>query len=287
MFNNGNEDLVVIGSVQTEGCLIVYSNNDCIGRSVKIQSPGASNLTRNWRATATSTRALKYLYAIEPKWTWATKSFHMCFQAEGGLELNVDLTDYHPDLKQAVTPKVLKTFKQVCSCHNVPEDIRSIKNWSINNHGNSLMAYYENDCLANEFLPLWIPPGRSSFSIGLGSTQQVHTNSDNTNKILSVGPDMDTNYFKRHCITDNVNDNNAQDSLQCTTPSFPSPREALLLKPIEFMMEEMSNEVSKLQDELKNSEKRLKEMLEQIKNPMKKEDEHKYGQFEIQFNYDG
>lgn len=179
---------------------MLYSEINCLGRSTTIQSPGTTDLLINWESTVTGSKTLALLYKSFPLWTWATKSFQRCNNEETNELLNFDITEFSMNLKDDSNPKVLGTFKSVCTCQDISKHVNDLARWSINNYDTSMFAYFEQGCTSNTFEPLWIPPGRSSYSMALGAFHQMNKSSDSIYKILSVGPDLGSKNFKENCV---------------------------------------------------------------------------------------
>lgn len=189
-----------IRSIRTSKCVMLFSEDQCLGRSIKIRSPGTTDLNRHWASTVTGVNTLSQLYKSFPNWIWATKSFQSCTNSKGQDELNVKITHYHANLNRVIKPDVYETHRNVCTCHNIPKHVRTMNRWSMSNNGNSLLAYFEQDCVSNAFSPIRIPAGQSSYSIALGTFYQVNQGSDFGSKIMSFGPDHESDYFKSSCI---------------------------------------------------------------------------------------
>lgn len=183
----------------TDTCVLIYSDYNCFGRSVKLQSGKVSDFTRQWETTVTGPKTLSLIYAALNNWKWTTKSFHACHDKEGGVYLNVDITEYHRNI--STYAKILETYQNVQLCHNVPKYIREMDKWSVNNHGNPMIAYFEPDCLTNNFEPLWIPAGVSSFSIGLSSFKIEEEKTVNVHKIQSFSHFRSAEYSEEACNT--------------------------------------------------------------------------------------
>lgn len=67
-----------------------------VGRSIKIEAPGNSNLKKVWESTVTGKRTLSLIYTEYPNWKWETKSYHICNREEGGSSLNVEILSNDP-----------------------------------------------------------------------------------------------------------------------------------------------------------------------------------------------
>ncbi len=176
--------------------MIVYMNNNCTGRSVKIEAPGSNNLTNMWESTITGEHTLSLLYTQNSNWKWVTKSFQLCNKNKGGLSLNVEIYSGDPNVNENDGP--VEYYENVCSCHNIPDYVQRLR-WSINNNGNPLIAYFSPDCASITYSPLWIPAGESSYSLGLGLFRKVDENTGVSHKIQSFGPDPNSDYFIKNC----------------------------------------------------------------------------------------
>ncbi len=62
-------------------------------------------------------------------------------EKEGGNQLNVGINKHHTQV--FTVPDVLESYKNVCSCVNVPEYVQNMDKWSIDNHHKDFLAYYE------------------------------------------------------------------------------------------------------------------------------------------------
>lgn len=119
-------------------------------------------------------------------------SFHICNEEEGGSQLNVDITNYNQDPLDP--PDVIESYKYVCSC--IPENVQNMRRWSIDNHHNSLLAYYESDCSVNKWYFKIIAAGHNFDSRNLFDRKFV---TNTTYKRLSFGPDLNSKYFQIIC----------------------------------------------------------------------------------------
>ncbi len=181
--------------------MILYTEYDCFGRSVKIEAPGKSNLTNLWESTVTGERTLSLLYSQYPKWKWETTSYHVCNNKVGGSTLDLEILSNDPNIFDqyddgAIT---LEIYHDLCTCRNVPEYVQQLDKWFINNHGNSLMACFSPDCSSTEFFPLWVPARVSSYSFGLGLFKLTDPVTGIHHKIQSFGPDPNSKYFLKSC----------------------------------------------------------------------------------------
>lgn len=184
-----------VSSIRTKTCVILYSDYDCLGRSIKIEAPGSSNLKKRWESTVTGEQTLSLLYTEYPNWKWETKSYHICNRDEGGSSLNVDITSNDPVDGYII----LESYNNLCSCRKVPSYVQQLEKWSVNNHGNAMIAYFSPDCSSSTYSSLWIPAGQSSYSFGLGLFKDVNQSTEIVTKIQSIGPDPNSEYFKNHC----------------------------------------------------------------------------------------
>lgn len=75
--------------------------------------------------------------------------------------------------------------------------------WSINNHHNAIIAYFEPECSEKSWKSKYFAPGHS-----YGSKHIYYRNTDFVNKklygIKSLGPDPSSTYFHASCIFSNV-----------------------------------------------------------------------------------
>lgn len=203
-----------IKSVKTDICVMLFADNECMSRSVKINPSGSSNLTRIWEFTVTGEQTLDLLYDMFPNWKWVTGSFHACTGEEGSSQqLTVDLTSYYTADKEPKAnqpaPAIYSRYINVCSCQNIPYQIQVMDKYSIDNHGNSLIAYFQHDCMVTKFDPLWIPAGRSSYSIGFGSFTKIENDGMTVvQKIQSIGPDPNAEYYQNNCVNYEDSDSN-------------------------------------------------------------------------------
>lgn len=126
-------------------------------------------------------------------------SFHFCNEKEGGNQLNVDITKLKEDQFD-----VLEKYKNICSCVNVPGYVKHMDTWSINNHHNELLAYYEPDCSASKWNPDLIHAGRNGFSNFMHSFYQTDDVTKEIYKYQSFGPNPESIYFQTSCNSSNV-----------------------------------------------------------------------------------
>ncbi len=87
--------------------------------------------------------------------------------------------------------RLLASYKNVCSCVNVPENKQNIAKWSIDNHHNAMWAYYERDCQENKWNRVFIAAGNSWRS------REAYEKG----KYRSFGPDQRSAYFQTSCVS--------------------------------------------------------------------------------------
>ncbi len=126
-------------------------------------------------------------------------SLHICNETEGGSQLNVDLTEVYNDINEP--PKVLKSFKNVCSCVNIPEFVQILDRWSMDNHHNDLLAYYEPDCSVNKWSPEFIAAGHWRNSTDIYNFMKTDNVTKIRYKIQSFGPLQNSSYYQTSCTT--------------------------------------------------------------------------------------
>ncbi len=73
-----------------------------------------------------------------------------CNEVDGGNHLDVDLTKLYRispgSLFNLKDTDELHSYKNVCSCVNLPDYIQHLETWSMENYYNDMLAYYERDC---------------------------------------------------------------------------------------------------------------------------------------------
>lgn len=190
-----------IRSIKTNVCLIIYSDHDCKGRSIKVLANyGSADLVKDWKSTVTGPETLHRLNEAYPDYSWNTKSFHICNDEIGGRKFNLDITDYKEEFISYLKPTVLLSYSNICSCNNIPKYIQNMNKWSIDNYGNSLIAYFEPNCGSSQYSPLWIPSGFSSYSMGISLFSQTSEFNEIISSVESFGPDINSEYFQLNCI---------------------------------------------------------------------------------------
>lgn len=128
---------------------------------------------------------------------WLIDSLHKCNEQEGGPELNVDITTHFENKFPPVKPEILQSYTDVCTCKNIPKYVEDMSKWSIDNHGNELLAYFEPNCEEKKSEALQINAGHWI------NSRDMHTHikysRGTTLQILSFGPNPNTTYFKTSC----------------------------------------------------------------------------------------
>lgn len=126
-----------------------------------------------------------------------TKSIQICNEQEGGPQLNFDITKYFPFRDPPITPNILESYHDVCTCVNVPKYVHDRNKWSIDNHHNGLFAYFEANCTELHSKALYIEPGHNP------NSREMHTHSRRHRgaplKIQAFGPDPNTTHFQQSC----------------------------------------------------------------------------------------
>ncbi len=148
-----------IGSIKTKTCVVLHFKEDCVGRSVKTEAPGTTNLTHVWEFTATGERILSLLYTKYPNWKWETKPYHIFNKEKGSFSLNVNILSKDQTVKQVGGPTIIETYRDIYSCRSVPEYVQQLDKWFIDNHVNAMVAYFLPDCSPTAYPTLWIPAG--------------------------------------------------------------------------------------------------------------------------------
>ncbi len=71
--------------------------------------------------------------------------------------------------------------------------------WSINNHHNALLAYYEPDCVENIRNFSFIPAGRHPYLTDMHQLEKTDGVTNTIYKIQSFGPDPNSTYYQTGC----------------------------------------------------------------------------------------
>ncbi len=126
-------------------------------------------------------------------------SLRQCNVHEGGPQLNVDITTHYSQKNKWDVPDILDSYYDVCECVNFPKYVHIMGNWTINNHGNSLLAYFEPNCATEFFKAMYIEAG------GWSKSADMHTHTrkygENMVKVHSFGPDPNSEYYSLSCST--------------------------------------------------------------------------------------
>lgn len=111
-----------IGSIKTNVCLMIYSEHDCKGRSIKLfPELGSTDLFDDWKSTVSGPDTLAALTETHPGYQWTTKSFHICNNEAGGPQLSLEITNYQVHFLADTKPNVLQNYENLCSCRNIPK----------------------------------------------------------------------------------------------------------------------------------------------------------------------
>ncbi len=145
------------------------------------------------------------------------KSFQVCNEEEVGSQLNLDISKYsgYGD----VVSDVLETYRNVCSCVNVPRYVQNMSKWSINNHRNALLAYFEPDCSETKWNSTFIPAIRHPYILGVHYLKKFDSVTNTTYKIQSFGPDPNSTYFQTSCNSSHVTTTERSKTFESTTDS--------------------------------------------------------------------
>lgn len=76
--------------------------------------------------------------------------------------------------------------------------------WSIDNHHNALLVYFEPDCLDNKIKGKILAAGHNLDSNFMNELRATDNVTEIMYKIMSLGPDPDSLYFQTSCIYFNV-----------------------------------------------------------------------------------
>ncbi len=100
---------------------------------------------------------------------------------------------------------VFESYKNVCSCINVPSQyVQSEDGWSINNHHNDVLAYFEPDCMETKWKSKFIPAGYNPDSKEISGYVKTDSETNETYQIQSFGPDPSSPYFQTSCYSSQV-----------------------------------------------------------------------------------
>lgn len=132
-------------------------------------------------------------------WNLWIRSFHICNDDVGGPQLNVDITEFYDLWKPNDVPNMLETYRNVCSCVNIPEYVQKMTTWSINNHGNQFIAYFQKDCSEDKWKALFIQAGQWDESASIYKHKITDWATNTQHKIQSFGPDTNSSYYQISC----------------------------------------------------------------------------------------
>ncbi len=130
-------------------------------------------------------------------------SFHICNEDIGGPQLTIDITN---NSGPYAIPDVLESYRDVCTCINVPQYVQNMTEWSINNYGNEFLAYYQLNCSETKWNAVHVPAGRWCYiSRCMHLFEKTDSVTKTTYKIQSLGPDPNSKYFKTSCTQKPIN----------------------------------------------------------------------------------
>ncbi len=102
--------------------------------------------------------------------------------------------------KSKITPpKTLAQYFDVCSCINIPTNVQTLSQWSINNHANEFVAYYGLNCPYDMIEPELIRAGYSEASREIYNFAKTDKSTKTKYKIHSFGPYFNSTYFRKNC----------------------------------------------------------------------------------------
>ncbi len=134
-------------------------------------------------------------------WKSYVSSFHICNEDIGGAQLTIDITKYHDAVPDTI-PDVLESYRDVCTCINVPQYVQNMTQWTINNHGNDFFAYYQPNCSESKWKAQYIAADFECFGSRCMNHYEKFDSVTNTKyKIQSIGPNTNSKYFKTRCTT--------------------------------------------------------------------------------------
>ncbi len=166
-------------------------------------------------------------------------SFRICNEKEGGTQLNLDLSEVNWHNDSVFSLNVIESYKNVCSCVNIPKHVHE-KDWIINNHHNAILAYYGADCSEVKWNSVFVPAGHSN-SVYFGSKWDW----EGAEYIVqSFGPDTNSPYYQTSCKFPNLPTDTANTKMAATNST-----ENILSDGVGIAdrLERVSDEVEKLQ----------------------------------------
>ncbi len=123
-------------------------------------------------------------------------SFRTCNDDTDGYQLRIDIINkfYRFD------PPVFQSYLDACWCINIPYYLQNRTRWSINNYGHDLLACNQPNCSENRWKAEHVPPRLScneSNCVNLNETNDSGTSKKY--KVQSIGPDLNSEFFKTSC----------------------------------------------------------------------------------------
>ncbi len=83
-----------------------------------------------------------------------------------------------------------------------------MSSWSVNNHHNAILAYFEADCSEDKWDTKYIPAGYSWDSTYASGHNKKDRVTNTTDTIQSFGPDPNSPYFQTSCTFYNISSKN-------------------------------------------------------------------------------
>ncbi len=120
-------------------------------------------------------------------WSSYVGSFHICNEDDGGSTLNVDITTY-TELNSVNNSTVLESYRNLCSCQNVPSFVQNMDKWSIDNHANDHLVFYEPGCTEMKWKAEKIRAGFSYMSKNMHKFSKTDCITGDISKIQSFAP---------------------------------------------------------------------------------------------------
>lgn len=186
------------------------------------------------------------------------RSFHTCTEDEGGNQLNVDITKYYTfSYLSSFIPDVLQSYRNVCTCVNVTQCVQNMDSWSINNHHNSLLVYYEPDCTANKWDFKLIPAGHSMDSRYMHDHIQTDSLTKTTSKIQSFGPNPNSIYYQKSCKAAHFTTENSKLVLDDYTENYETTKGTELVDSSTDVIQALTNKVRELEMQVGQSKQNI------------------------------
>lgn len=124
--------------------------------------------------------------------------------------MDFDITEFYDLWRPDEVPRVLESYKDICSCVNIPDYVQKMARWSINNHGNELLAFYDKDCSEKKWKARVIPAGMWDDSASIYTYKIADWATSTQHKIQSLGPNPNSTYYQISCNA-TTNDNQQND----------------------------------------------------------------------------